>query len=73
VTSFRKTPVAARELGTTYHRLIGLIRFGKITPPQRDSSGDYLWDDADLARAREALKVDFRRKGASPTREVTRA
>jgi hypothetical protein len=60
----RKTAVAVRELGTTYHRLMGLIRFGKIEPPQRDSSGDYLWSDADLSRAREALKVDLRRKGA---------
>jgi hypothetical protein len=52
---FLKTPVAVLELGTTYHKLIGLIRFGKIDPPGRDSSGDYLWTDADLARARKAL------------------
>jgi hypothetical protein len=50
-----KTPVAARHLGVTYHRLIGLIRFSKIDPPQRDSSGDYVWSPADLKRAREAL------------------
>jgi hypothetical protein len=51
----RKTPVAARELGISYHRLIGLIRFDKIGPPPRDSSGDYLWDDCALSRARAAL------------------
>jgi hypothetical protein len=62
VPPYRKTPVAVRELNTTYHRLIGLVRFNKITPPGRDSSGDYLWSDADLAAAREALKVDHRRK-----------
>jgi hypothetical protein len=50
-----KTPVAAQTLGATYHELIGLIRFHKIDPPQRDSSGDYLWDESDLARARAAL------------------
>ena len=60
--SYRKTPVAARELGETYHRLMGLIRFNKIKPPERDSSGDYVWTDEDLARAREALQVGRRRK-----------
>jgi hypothetical protein len=54
--NYRKTPVAARELGTTYHRLMGLLRFGKIDPPARDSSGDYVWTDADLERARAALE-----------------
>jgi hypothetical protein len=62
---YRKTPIAVRELATTYHRLIGLIRFGKITPPARDSSGDYLWTNADLERAREALKIDHRRKAVT--------
>jgi hypothetical protein len=52
----RKTPVAAAELKTTYHKLIGLVRFGKIPPPARDSSGDYLWDESDLERARQALR-----------------
>lgn len=59
---YRKTPVAARELGTTYHRLIGLIRFSKMVPPERDSSGDYVWTDDDMARARQALAIDHRRK-----------
>jgi hypothetical protein len=51
----RKTPVVARELQVTYHRLIGLIRYGKITPPGRDSSGDFAWTDEDIERARRAL------------------
>jgi hypothetical protein len=53
--STRKTPAAARKLGVTYHRLINLIRFCKIVPPQRDDSGDYVWTPADLERARRAL------------------
>jgi hypothetical protein len=53
--SVRKTPVAARELGVTYHTLIGLLRFDKMQPPPRDSSGDYLWGDQDLENARQAL------------------
>jgi DNA-binding transcriptional MerR regulator len=60
---FRKTPVAARELGITYHRLMGLLRHGKIAPPDRDSSGDYLWTDADLDRARQALAAAQRERG----------
>jgi hypothetical protein len=55
--SYLKTPAAADQLGITYHRLIGLIRFRKIIRPERDSSGDYLWADADLERARQALAV----------------
>jgi hypothetical protein len=50
-----KSPLAARELGITYHQLIGLLRFGKIDPPPRDSSGDYLWFPEDLRHARRAL------------------
>jgi len=54
---FRKTPVAARELGISYHRLIGLVRYDKITAPARDTSGDYLWADADIARAKAAISA----------------
>ncbi len=60
----RKTPVAAAELGISYHRLIALVRFGRMAAPERDTSGDYWWTDRDLARAREALKNDRRRKAA---------
>ena len=60
--TFRKTPVAADELGVNYYRLIGLLRGRKIPPPSRDSSGDYLWTDADLDRARQALATMRQRK-----------
>ena len=53
---FRKTPVAARELGISYWRLIGLLRYGKIDPPGKDTSGDYVWTDADVGRARRARR-----------------
>jgi hypothetical protein len=55
MTTYRKTPVAARELGVSYWRLVNLLRSGKLTPPGRDSSGDFIWDDADIERARAAL------------------
>ena len=50
------------ELGVTYYRLIGLLRAGKMSSPQKDGSGDYLWSDKDLAAARKALSIDRRRK-----------
>ncbi len=52
-----KTPFAARRLRVTYHRIVGLIRFGKIQPPEKDSSGDYVWTEKDLRAAAEALRV----------------
>jgi hypothetical protein len=58
----RKTPTAAKELGTTYHRLISLLRSEKLSPPAKDSSGDYVWSDADLEAARKALSIDRRKK-----------
>jgi hypothetical protein len=60
MTTYRKTPVAARELRVSYHRLINLMRFGKIDPPERDSSGDYVWTQADLDRAAAALQAGRR-------------
>jgi hypothetical protein len=68
-----KTPAAAGALGETYHRLIGLIRFGKIHPrPQRDSSGDYLWFPDDMERARELL-ANRRLALAPPTLQTSNA
>jgi hypothetical protein len=61
VLPYLKTQAAVLELGTTYHRLIGLIRFRKIAPPGRDSSGDYVWTSEDLERARLALLIDRRK------------
>jgi hypothetical protein len=60
---YRKTTAAAQELGVPYWRLIGLMRYGKITPPGRDTSGDFVWTDADMARARAALASGRGRHG----------
>jgi hypothetical protein len=57
-----KTPVAAMHLNTTYHRLIDLVRFQKIPAQGKDTSGHYIWGQADLDRAREALKMDRRKR-----------
>jgi len=54
--TFVKTPVAAQYLKIRYTRLMSLLRHGKIASPKKDSSGDYLWTDADLAAARQVLE-----------------
>jgi hypothetical protein len=50
-----KTIEALRHLNTTYHRLVGLLRFNKIPLPAKDCSGDYIWSPDDLERARQVL------------------
>lgn len=52
---YRKTPVAARELGVAASHLHSILRAGKIPLPAKDSSGDYIWLDADIERARQVL------------------
>lgn len=69
----RKSPTAAVELGISYHQLINLLRSRKITPPQKDSSGDYLWSDDDLAAARLALTLSERRRSIMPPQAVAGA
>jgi hypothetical protein len=53
---YLKTAAVARKLSVTYHRLMDLIRFDKLTPhPPRDSSNHFLWDEATIERARKLL------------------
>jgi hypothetical protein len=59
---YRKSPVAAREVGTTYVGLFNLIRHGKIAAPEKDSSGDYIWTEQNLAAARQALEARRQRR-----------
>jgi hypothetical protein len=59
---FRKTPAAAKELRISYVFLISLLRYGKLEPPAKDSSGDYVWTDSDLARARKAIEASPRKR-----------
>jgi hypothetical protein len=56
-----KTPVAAQYLEISYSRLMSLLRHGKICPPRKDSSGDYVWTEEDLDAARSVLAPATRR------------
>jgi hypothetical protein len=57
-----KTPVAAERLGIHYSHLISLIGYHKIAAPPKDTSGDYVWSEADLTAAREALRTGRSRR-----------
>jgi hypothetical protein len=46
--------------------LHSLIRSRRMPPPLRDSAGDFWWSEEDIQRARDALKIDRRRKKAVP-------
>jgi hypothetical protein len=52
---YLKTPGVCRELSCTYSLLANLMRSGRLAPPQKDSSGDFVWTPADVERARAAL------------------
>jgi hypothetical protein len=53
---FFKTPAVADLLGVTYWRLINLLRSRRLVPPAKDTSGDYVWAEADIERARVVLQ-----------------
>jgi DNA-binding transcriptional MerR regulator len=57
-----KSTAAAEALGVPYYSLHYLVRSGKVPPPARDTSGDFVWTERDLQRARRALE---RRKAVS--------
>jgi hypothetical protein len=58
-----KTPTLCAVIGATYGQIVSAIRGGKLTPPAKDTSGDYYWLPADVERARLAVATDRRRKG----------
>jgi hypothetical protein len=61
---YRKTTAAAAELGERYYTLLNLVRYQKVPAPAKDSSGDFIWSDEDLERARIALRTSRRARTA---------
>jgi hypothetical protein len=64
------TREAARTLGISYAKLWSLIRTDRLSAPPKNSSGDYLWQPADLERARVALQIDRRRRPRAQVQEA---
>ena len=60
---YLKSSAAAKVLGVPYYVLVGLLRSGRFDPPAKDTSGDYVWLDEDISRARTALAA---RRAKSP-------
>jgi predicted site-specific integrase-resolvase len=49
------TRAVADHLGVPYYTLANLLRAGRMAPPTKNLSGDYVWSEADVERARAAL------------------
>jgi predicted site-specific integrase-resolvase len=64
--SYFKTAGVAKHLGVSYAKLFELMRRGRLIPPAKDSSGDYIWSDEDIRRAGDALASTRARKAAVP-------
>jgi hypothetical protein len=64
--AFYKTPAVADLIGVSYCCLINLLRSRRLAPPQKDTSGDYVWTVEDIERARQALLSGRRRQEESP-------
>jgi hypothetical protein len=63
MTTLPKSGQVVKVLGVPgVYSLIALIHRGAIPAPAKDGSGSYVWTEQDIARAREALKIDRRKK-----------
>jgi DNA-binding transcriptional MerR regulator len=61
-----KSGEVSRQLGVSYSKLVALLRENKIAPPAKEGSGQYVWGEDDVERARQALA---RRRGATVAAE----
>jgi hypothetical protein len=59
-----KTQTVVRKLGTTYWALVALMRSGKLRPPRKDVSGDFVWSKSDVQVAKRLLQERQRRRAA---------
>jgi hypothetical protein len=66
-----KTCELVRALGIRYTTITSLLRYGRLQPPPKDGSGDYVWAAADVDRLRLALAQSTGR--GRPRKEVTHA
>ena len=67
----RKSRDVADHLGISYYALFELLRGRHLTPPEKDSSGDYVWTEEDVERARQALVSRRHKPRNRPRQEAT--
>jgi hypothetical protein len=60
-----KTSDVMRQEGVGYWWLMTRIRSGKLPPPRKDSSGDFVWSDEDIARVRQLKALPKRQRRAA--------
>jgi hypothetical protein len=53
--TYLKSRAVADLLNIPYYRLFELLRSKRLTPPAKDTSGDYIWLPEDVERIRTAL------------------
>jgi hypothetical protein len=59
----RKSGEVARMLQLPgVYRLLALVSRGAIPAPAKDSANQYLWTDENIEAARQALRIDRRRR-----------
>jgi hypothetical protein len=57
-----KTRSVCNFLNVRYSHLTCMLRDGRLAPPAKDESGDFVWLDSDIQRAREALAMPRRKR-----------
>jgi hypothetical protein len=70
---FRKTSSVAKLLGVQYWILFDLIRGNKIPSPAKDESGDFVWLEKDLNRAKLILDERQSKRAARAERKLKQA
>lgn len=55
------TPQAAKRLGVSYSRLLGWIRYGRMSAPAKDATGSYVWTSDDIEAAKKVMQTPGRR------------
>jgi hypothetical protein len=66
-----KTRSAAKAIGVSLPALRSALGSGKLAPPAKDESGDFIWWPEDIERAKSVMLHDRRRKYSES--EVSRA
>ncbi len=61
----KKTTEVARDLGIPLYTLQNWLRAELVMRPQKDSSGDFVWTDIEIAAARAVVRARY---GNAPPR-----
>jgi hypothetical protein len=69
----KTTTVVGREEGVTPSAIVNAIIAGRLSPPQKDAGGRYVWWPEDVARLRVALATDRRKTPRRRTQEAAGA